>query len=225
MDENSYDWGSLILLCLLYTVQGIPVALGFSTMPLLLKSKASYTVIGLFTMSTYPYSLKILWSPIVDSIFSGTFGRRKSWVIPTQLITGFLMLYISSSIDNLLNESPLPIDYITGIFFIFILLAATQDIAVDGWGLDMFINHPNLASTCQTIGLSVGGFISYTIFLALNSAEFCNKYLRSEQSDVGMVTVGSYLQFWGIFYCVFSLLLFLKKEPSPNNLPRNGNCW
>ena len=34
------------------------------------------------------------------------------------------------------------------------------------------------ASTCQTIGMNIGYFTSFTAFLALNDAGFCNKYLR-----------------------------------------------
>lgn len=49
--------------------------------PFLLQAKASYTAIGIFSLASYPYSLKLLWSPIVDSIYSLAFGRRKSWVV------------------------------------------------------------------------------------------------------------------------------------------------
>lgn len=43
--------------------------------PFLLQAKLSYTQMGLFSLSAYPYSLKLLWSPIVDSVFSASFGR------------------------------------------------------------------------------------------------------------------------------------------------------
>ena len=49
--------------------------------PFLLQSKASYTQIGIFSVASYPYSFKLFWSPIVDSIYSSAFGRRKSWVV------------------------------------------------------------------------------------------------------------------------------------------------
>ena len=35
----------------------------------------------------------------------------------------------------------------------------------------------------QNVGLNAGYFLSFTIFLALNSAEFCNKYLRYEPAE------------------------------------------
>lgn len=50
-------------------LQGIPVGLAFGTMPFLLKARLSYSDIGFFMLATYPYSLKLLWSPVVDSCF------------------------------------------------------------------------------------------------------------------------------------------------------------
>ena len=49
--------------------------------PFLLQSRASYTAIGIFSVASYPYSFKLLWSPVVDSVYSLAFGRRKSWVV------------------------------------------------------------------------------------------------------------------------------------------------
>ena len=60
--------------------------------PFLLQSKASYTQIGIFSVASYPYSFKLLWSPIVDSIYSLAFGRRKSWVVPIQLGSSVILL-------------------------------------------------------------------------------------------------------------------------------------
>ena len=37
--------------------------------PFMLQSKLSFTQVGVFSMAATPYSLKLLWSPIVDSCF------------------------------------------------------------------------------------------------------------------------------------------------------------
>ena len=47
---------------------------------------------ALFTLVTLPFSLKVLWAPIVDGVYFSRFGKRKTWLIPTQLIAGFLMV-------------------------------------------------------------------------------------------------------------------------------------
>lgn len=56
---------------------------------------------------------------------------------------------------------------------------APQDIAVDGWALTM-LSRENVgyASTCNTIGQTLGFFISQVGFLALYDAGVCNKYFR-----------------------------------------------
>ena len=36
--------------------------------PFLLQARASYTAIGIFSLAAYPYSFKLAWSPVVDSV-------------------------------------------------------------------------------------------------------------------------------------------------------------
>ena len=62
---------------------------------------------------------------------------------------------------------------LTPLFLLVVFLSATQDIAVDGWALTILSSaNVRYASTCQTIGLNTGYFLSFTVFLAFNSAEF-----------------------------------------------------
>lgn len=60
------------------------------------------------------------------------------------LITGLFMLLLSSQIDALLGEGTdhTPnVAFITFIFFMLNFLAATQDIAVDGWALTILSRY------------------------------------------------------------------------------------
>ncbi len=76
----------------------------------------------------------------------------------------------------------------------------------------MLINFLDVL-TKQTIGLNSGFFLSFTVFLAFNSAEFSNKYLRYEPSDVGVLRLSTYLQFWAIVYLIVTFYLaFFKSE-------------
>jgi hypothetical protein len=92
----------------------------------------TFTDLGLFSLAGYPYSLKLLWSPIVDSYFWRRIGRRKSWIIPTQLLIGLGFLLISGRVEGWLDNADYDIGTMTLVFTLFILLCATQDIAVDG---------------------------------------------------------------------------------------------
>lgn len=69
-------------------------------------------------------------------------------------------------------------------------MAATQDIAVDGWALTMLEKrNVGYASTCNSVGQTAGYFIGNVVLLAFSSADFCNKYIRTEPQDLGMITL------------------------------------
>lgn len=49
--------------------------------------------------------MKVLWAPIVDSLFWERFGRRKSWLVPMQYLIGIVMLVSSLYVNPLLGDS------------------------------------------------------------------------------------------------------------------------
>lgn len=56
--------------------------------------------------------------------------------------------------------------------------------------------------------MNLGYFTSFTVFLALNDVDFCNKYLRSGgDQPQGILPLGTYLRFWGWFYAVLTVLI------------------
>ncbi|RXW17422.1 hypothetical protein EST38_g8445 [Candolleomyces aberdarensis] len=205
---SAKDKRSMVLLCVLYLIQGVPLGLALGSVPFLLKEHLSYSQLATFALSSYPYSLKLLWSPIVDSLFFKSIGRRKSWIIPMQLIVGSLMLYISLNVEKLLQDPARHLTELTVIFTSLVTLSATQDIAVDGWALTLLSQDClSYASTCQTIGLNTGFFASFTVFLAFNSEAFAHRW------GIPVLTLGAYLRFWSVVcYCVTVWLIFFKKE-------------
>jgi hypothetical protein len=75
-------------------------------------------------VAAYPYSFKLLWSPIVDSFYSTTFGRRKSWLVPLQLISAAVMFAFAPFVEAHIAAANVPA--VSALFFILVLLAATQ---------------------------------------------------------------------------------------------------
>ena len=84
-------------------LQGIPLGLTFGTLPFLLKPHLSYSQLAIFALSTWPYSLKLLWSPIVDAWFVHKWGRRKSWIVPVQGVVGLGLWVIGGRIEGWLE--------------------------------------------------------------------------------------------------------------------------
>lgn len=213
------DKRNFLLLVLLYFLQGIPMGLAMGSVPFLLKPYFSYGQIGIFSLASYPYSLKLLWSPIVDAIWSKRLGRRKSWITPIQTISGFALIYLGGRIDQLMIDASANdgagVWGFTRWWFLLVFLCATQDIAVDGWAISLLsIQNISYASTAQTVGLTAGSFLSHTVFLAFQAPDFANRWFRTTPKDFGVVSLGGYMTFWGWAYLLvtFALAIFKKEQ-------------
>jgi len=144
--------GKLGILWTLYFVQGLPFGFQATALPVYLRSAGvSLQAVGLATALSLPWSLKIFWAPLVDRYGGGRFGRRKSWILPLQLL-----LAATCAVAALVppHEGVAPIlVLVLGMN----LFAATLDIAVDGLAVDVLeigeLGHGNVA---QVVGYKVG---------------------------------------------------------------------
>ncbi|KAK2195103.1 bifunctional MFS transporter superfamily/AmpG-like permease-Acetyl-coenzyme A transporter 1/NTF2-like domain superfamily/Nuclear transport factor 2 [Babesia duncani] len=171
------DYRSMGLLLLMYTLQGIPMGI-HAAIPLIIYKRAKYTQIALLSCTSLPFCLKLLWAPILDGIYIKRIGKRKTWLIPTQLLCGLFLLYGSHNckIDKWVGEGGSEIHIIPLFsFFLFLYaLAATQDIAVDGWALTMLRYSIRVhASTCNVVGQAFGMNLSFIGFITLNDSSTC----------------------------------------------------
>lgn len=170
VSDGIEDTIGMMVLLLLYTLQGIPMGL-CGSIPLIMKEQGvSYEGLSLFSLVSIPFSLKLLWAPLVDSCFFRKVGRRKTWIIPVQILTGMVMLTASPYIDtwmgiNDLNSSEEgkgpQVGVLTTFFLFLYFLMATQDIVVDGWALTILSpKNVGYASVCNSIGQSCGYFLA-----------------------------------------------------------------
>ncbi|CAL1142487.1 unnamed protein product [Cladocopium goreaui] len=201
------EWGNLALLCLLYTLQGIPLGLG-QVLPLILKDRgATFTELGVFSLQSWPFVLKLFWAPLVDSVYVRSIGRRKTWMVPSQLIIGVLMLYTASQLESLLGDgdSTRPaIKTLTALFLMINFLCATQDIAVDGWALTMLRKeNSNYQATCNAAGQTFGYALGFTGFTALDHFQ--------------LLSLPGFMSSCGIFFIAVTVIvaIFKKEKPLP----------
>lgn len=118
------------------------ILLGFSSgLPLFLTSKTlqawmtvekvDLTAIGLFSLVGVPYSLKFLWSPLLDWFTLPFLGRRRGWLIVIQI--GLLIAIAAMSLQQ--PKQALQFLAINAVVIAF--LSATQDIAADAYRTDI----------------------------------------------------------------------------------------
>jgi len=207
------DISNIAVLLFLYVLQGIPLGLA-AAIPLILSNRnVSYKQQAEFSFAYWPFSVKLLWAPIVDALFIKSFGRRKSWLVPVQYLIGLTMYILSDNVDyylgNYTGENEPNVAMLTGMFFFLNFLAATQDIAVDGWALTMLQKHNvGYASTCNSVGQTAGYFMGYVFFMALES--------------YNLVTLPGFLKFWAVTFVISTTLVALLKHEKDTDDIRNG---
>ncbi|RCN27726.1 hypothetical protein ANCCAN_26538 [Ancylostoma caninum] len=98
------DISSICLLLFLYLLQGVPLGL-IGAIPLLLQGRnVSYGQQAIFSFAYWPFSMKLLWAPVVDSVYWKRIGRRKSWMVPCQYLIGMFMLLLSFRVPYVMGE-------------------------------------------------------------------------------------------------------------------------
>uniref|UniRef100_A0A1I7ZL47 MFS general substrate transporter n=1 Tax=Steinernema glaseri TaxID=37863 RepID=A0A1I7ZL47_9BILA len=219
------DFSSICLLLFLYLLQGIPLGL-IAAIPLILQDRhVSYQDQAIFSFAYWPFSLKLLWAPIVDSVYWKKLGRRKSWMVPCQYLIGIFMLVLSYQVSNIIgsDEKHVNVFFLMSVFLPLNFLAATQDIAVDGWALTM-LSRKNVgyASTCNAVGQTAGFFLGNVVFLTLDSESFANKWIRSVPAEGGLIDLAGFVFFWGwVFIVTTTFVLLFKKEVDHSQTPES----
>lgn len=203
------DGGSISLLMALYTLQGLPMGLS-GAIPLLVAGRANYKQQALFSLASLPFSLKLLWAPVVDSTSLLRFGRRKSWLIPTQILIGVAMVCSQSSIEAWMDGTP-AMGELTALFFALYFLCATQDVAVDGWALTM-LSERNVGwgPTCNALGQSLGYALSYVGLVALHES--------------GLMSLATFVALCGWAFLAITVAVALYKTEDVDSLSKDDPC-
>lgn len=92
---------------------------------------ATNTTIGILSYVSLPYLLKFLWAPAIDRYPLPFLGRRRGWILLTQLALA-LAIALFSLQNPAVSLTPIAICATAIVFF-----SATQDIAVDAYRTDV----------------------------------------------------------------------------------------
>ena len=118
----------------------------------------SKETLGLVTVSSLIVALNFLWSPFINKlkipILYKLLGLRRSWLLLSQIVLGFLLL--SLSFINPKDELALVVILACLIYF----FSSIQDITLDAYRVeyDKYFDAENLATIYQ-IGYKVGAFL------------------------------------------------------------------
>jgi len=144
--------GRMLVALIMGFSSGLPLLLTIGLLQAWMKEEGvDLTVIGLMALVGLPYTLKFLWSPIVDRFTLPFFGRRRGWLLVAQL---FLMLSIVGlGLTNPANN-PLMVAFAA---LLVTFCSASQDIVIDAYRReDLPDEELGLGSSLYVNGYRVG---------------------------------------------------------------------
>ena len=182
-------------------VSGIPLLLTITLLQAWLTDEGiSKSTIGLFALVGLPYSLKFLWAPIFDGITLSTFGRRRSWMLVTQILLIVTIIGLGMT-DPAMNA--------TNVAILAVLVAfssASQDIVIDAY------RRESLSDKEQTLGAS-----AYVLGYRIGAlAAGAGGLILADYMTYQMVyTLMSFVMIYGV------LITIIADEPNNSYRPSN----
>lgn len=111
---------------------GLPLFLTSKTLQAWMTAeKVDLTTIGLFSLVSTPYSLKFLWSPLVDRFVPPFLGRRRGWMAALQVLLSLAIALLAFGNP----KTALQAFALTALLVAF--LSATLDIVIDAYRVDV----------------------------------------------------------------------------------------
>ncbi len=146
----------ILLLAALYVSQGIPFGIFSYALPALLREQgASLKAIGWASVVALPWALKFLWAPLLDRYYIARIGRRRSWLLPLQMMAVSLLIWIAFIDTGVVGDAWL-YTLLAALFFTN-LVAATQDIATDGLAVEtLSYRERGFGNGIQVAGYRIG---------------------------------------------------------------------
>ena len=142
---------------------GLPLYLLFNLVPAWLRSEAvDLKTIGLFALIQFPYTWKFLWSPFLDRYVLPLLGRRRGWMLLTQI--GLLGVIAAMGGFSPQHEIGAIVLFCTLLAF----LSATQDIALDAYRRELLSDTElGLGNAIHVNAYRIAGLIPGSLSLIL----------------------------------------------------------
>lgn len=146
---------------------GLPYALLLGTLyAWLSEAEVDLETMGVFSLIGLAYAFKFLWSPVIDRTRPpglGWLGRRKSWLIPAQVLIAAILIALS-----FLNPQT-ALGWFSLLAGFGAFASATQDIAIDAWRVDVAdeVATLDLLSTVYQLGYRIAALAGGALALVL----------------------------------------------------------
>lgn len=189
-----------MLICVLTGISsGIPLYVLINLVPAWLRTEGvSLKDIGLFALIGIPYNWKFLWSPLMERYAVPILGRRRGWMLVTQLALAVSILCFGLFSPK---ESVWAIAYLAATVAFF---SASQDIVLDAYRREVLSDSElGLGNSIHVNAYRVGGLIPGSLALILADFLPWPTVFAVVAASMG---IGMFLTLWA-------------PEPAPNTTP------
>ena len=136
----------MLIALLMGFASGLPLLLTLTLLQAWMKSAGvDLTTIGLFALVGLPYTVKFLWAPFLDRFTPLAMGRRRAWLLLTQLalIAAIALMAFASP-----QDSPFAL---ASAALLVTFFSATQDIVIDAYRREALLD--------EELGLGAGLYV------------------------------------------------------------------
>ena len=160
-------------LCILYFAQGVPYGFMTITMANYLSGMGLSTqrVGELTAFALLPWTFKVIWAPIIDSLQFRGYGRRRPWIVMAQMLMALTLVGIYFAEPYMVGEEidiERSADLLLWVFFVHNVFAVLQDVVSDALAVDLLseneqgaVNGAMWAS--KLLGMALGAGVLATI--------------------------------------------------------------
>ena len=144
---------------------GLPLYILVSLLPVWLKKEGvDLKTLGFFTLVTLPFTWKFLWSPFMDRFVPPFLGRRRGWMLITQLL-----LLISLGLFGFLDpQTNLGLQTIAALAALVAFFSASQDIVLDAFRREILPDEElGLGNSIHVNAYRIAGLVPGSLSLIL----------------------------------------------------------
>lgn len=141
---------------ILYFAQGFPFGIFYDVFPVYFRQMGvDLRAIGLLSLLGLAWTIKFLWAPAVDH-----YRHHRRWMFVVDVAMGISLVVLAAQA----GFGP-PVWFIIGVFT---LLSATNDIAIDGYTIEMLDKHELGLANGIRIGMARVGILTAGVVLILS---------------------------------------------------------
>lgn len=152
---NTSSW-RLFVVTILGFASGLPLALtGTAIQTWLSMDNLDIATIGFFSLVGVPYTFKFLWAPLMDRFEPPFIGRRRGWLVLSQLSIALALFIISQISPSKETE----VFALVAVLIAF--LSASQDVVIDAYRTDILLStERGLGSSLSVFGYRMAMILS-----------------------------------------------------------------